>query len=172
MVGVLFTDRADCGAALAAERFDIPVKSLDPKEFPTRMAFDIAAADSIQAHQPDLLVFAGYMRLVDPAFISRYENRMINVHPSILPAFPGADGVRDAMDYGVKVTGVTVHFVTEVMDAGPIILQRTIEIGDGEDEDSVRARMHEVEHQILPEAIRLISQGKVSIQGRKTKVDP
>ena len=171
-IGVLFTDRADSGAALAAGRFDIPVKSLDPKAFPTRMAFDIAAADAIQSHQPDLLVFAGYMRLVDPAFISRYENRMINVHPSILPAFAGADGVRDAMNYGVKVTGATVHFVTEVMDGGPIILQRTIEIGDGENEDSVRARMHEVEHQILPEAIHLISEGKVSIQGRKTKVDP
>lgn len=168
----LFTDKPDCGAAIAAERFDIPVNSLEPKEFATRVAFDVAAADAIEQHRPDLLVFAGYMRLVDPEFISRFKNRMINVHPSLLPAFAGADGVRDALDYGVKIMGVTVHYVTELMDAGPIILQKTIEIGDSEDEESVRARMHEVEHQILPEAIRLISEGKVSIHGRKTKVDP
>jgi len=171
-VGVLFTDRGDCGAVQAAEEFDIPVKSLEPKDFDTRMAFDVAAADAIQQYQPDLLVFAGYMRLVDPAFISRFENRMINVHPSLLPAFAGADGVRDALEYGVKITGATVHFVTEVMDTGPIILQKSFEIRDGEGEELVRARMHEVEHQIMPEAIRLISEGKVSIHGRKTKVDP
>lgn len=118
----------------------------------------------------ELLVFAGYMRLVSDGFIARFRNRMINVHPSLLPAFKGAHAVRDALEYGAKVVGVTVHFVTEDMDAGPIILQDTLAVHEDDTVESLLERVHEVEHRIYPEAVRLFAEGKISVEGRKVHI--
>jgi phosphoribosylglycinamide formyltransferase-1 len=110
----------------------------------------------------ELVVLAGYMQLLTAAFLDRFPRRVINVHPALLPAFPGLDAIGQALDYGVKVFGVTVHFVDEGVDSGPVILQRAVELPDARDREEVHARLRPVEHELLPEAIRLIARGAVS----------
>ena len=110
----------------------------------------------------ELVVLAGYMRLLSGAFLARFPNRVINVHPALLPAFAGLDAIEQALDYGVKVFGVTVHFVDEGVDSGPVILQRAVELPDAVDAESVHDLLRPIEHELLPEAIRLIARGAVS----------
>jgi phosphoribosylglycinamide formyltransferase-1 len=119
--------------------------------------------DWLATRSVELVVLAGYMQLLSPAFLARFPERVINVHPALLPAFPGLDAVQQALAYGVKVFGVTVHFVDDGVDTGPVILQRAIELPDARDPADVHARLHEIEHELLPEAVRLIAQGAVRI---------
>jgi phosphoribosylglycinamide formyltransferase-1 len=123
---------------------------------------DQAMADWLQGHGVQLVVLAGYMQLVTPGFLQRFPNAIINVHPALLPAFPGLRAVEQAIAYGVKVFGVTVHYVDEGVDSGPIILQRAIEIPDARDAGDVQDRLRPIEHELLPEAIRLIARGALS----------
>jgi phosphoribosylglycinamide formyltransferase 1 len=129
--------------------------------FPDRPARDAAMGDWLQEHGADVVVLAGYMQLLDPGFLHRFPARVVNVHPALLPAFPGIHAVEQALDYGVKVFGVTVHFVDEGVDSGPVILQRALELPDVTDADEIRARLHPVEHDLLTSAVALIARGAV-----------
>jgi phosphoribosylglycinamide formyltransferase-1 len=131
-------------------------------DYADREKRDEAMADWIESLDTDLVVLAGYMQLVSPAFVSRFRNRIVNVHPALLPSFPGLDAIGQAIEHGVKVTGVTVHFVDEGTDTGPVISQRAVEVPDG-GRDELEAAIHAVEHEIYPEAIGMIAQGRVRI---------
>lgn len=123
---------------------------------------------AVMEQNPDLIILAGFMRLLSPAFIQRYKNKIINIHPALLPAFPGLHAQKQALEAGVKVTGCTVHYVDEGCDSGPIILQRTEEILDTDDEETLSSRLLHKEHDTLVEAVKLIEENKVVLQGRKT----
>ena len=130
--------------------------------FADREARDAALADWLERHEVDLVVLAGYMQLLSAALIARFENRIVNVHPALLPSFPGLDAIGQALEHGVRVTGVTVHFVDEGVDTGPIILQRPIPIPADRDRAALEQAIHATEHVLLPEAIRMIAAGRVS----------
>ncbi len=127
-----------------------------------REARDSELADWLEEHQVDLVVLAGFMELLGPAFIRRFEGRIVNVHPSLLPAFPGVRPIEEAIDYGVTLGGVTVHFVDEGVDSGPVILQESFELPYPRDIEAIEQRVHEIEHRLLPRAVRLIAAGAVS----------
>jgi phosphoribosylglycinamide formyltransferase 1 len=131
-------------------------------EYPDRAARDRAIADWFDGRRAELVVLAGYMQLVSAEFLARFPGAVINVHPALLPAFPGLDAIEQALRYGVKVFGVTVHFVDDGVDTGPVILQRAIELPDADDPDEVHARLRPLEHELLPEAVRLIARGAVT----------
>ena len=148
--------------------------------FPTgdhddRRARDQALGDWIEGREPDLVVLAGYMQLLSPEFVARFRNRVINVHPALLPAFPGIDAVQQAIDHGSKITGVTVHFVDEGVDSGPIILQRPVPVAPSRDWDETEKAIHATEHALLPETIRMLAAGRVRIDEenpRLVHIDP
>ncbi|MCU0254157.1 MAG: phosphoribosylglycinamide formyltransferase [Acidobacteria bacterium] len=131
-------------------------------DYPDREARDMAMANWIESLDADLVVLAGYMQLVSAGFVARFRNRIVNVHPALLPSFPGLDAIGQAIEHGAKVTGVTVHFVDEGTDTGPVIAQRAVEVPAG-GRDELEARIHAVEHEIYPEAIGMIAQGRVRI---------
>ena len=133
------------------------------RPFPDRVARDAAMADWLERHTVDLVVLAGYMQLLSPAFLSRFTRRVVNVHPALLPAFPGIRAVEQALEYGVKVFGVTVHFVDEGVDTGAIILQRALDLPEATDPEAVRSALRPVEHELLCEAVRLIARDAVRI---------
>lgn len=133
------------------------------EEFPDRRARDLAMADWLDEREVDLVVLAGYMELLEPEFVGRFRDRVINVHPALLPSFPGLDPIERALRHGVKVTGVTVHYVDEGMDSGAIVLQRAVEIDRDAGVGALEKRIHAVEHELLPRAIRLIAAGRVRI---------
>jgi len=132
---------------------------------------DRALARWLRERGVDLVVLAGYMQLLSDEFLEEFPQRVINVHPALLPAFPGLRAVQQALDYGVKVFGVTVHFVDGGVDTGPVILQRAIELPDARTEDEVLARLHPIEHELLPKAVRLIARGAVKVEGRRVVVE-
>jgi phosphoribosylglycinamide formyltransferase 1 len=146
-----------------AERAGVETAVFAVGDHEGREARDAALADWIDARDADLVVLAGFMELLSPAFTRRFEQRVINVHPALLPSFPGLAAIERAVEHGVKVTGVTVHFVDEGVDSGPIILQRPVELAYPADIAEIERRIHEVEHALLPEAIRLIARGSVRL---------
>jgi phosphoribosylglycinamide formyltransferase 1 len=131
---------------------------------------DAEMADWLAERGVDLIVLAGYMELLSPEFVRRFRNRVVNVHPALLPSFPGLDAIGQALEHGVRVTGVTVHFIDEGVDSGPIILQRPVEVPYTRDRSQLEREIHEVEHQLLPEAIRLIAAGDVSVDPENPRV--
>ena len=135
-----------------------------------RVERDAAMADWLADHEIDLIVLAGYMELLSPEFVRRFPNRIVNIHPALLPSFPGLDAVGQALEHGVRVTGVTVHFVDEGIDSGPIILQRPVDVPYTRDRSQLEREIHEVEHQLLPEAIRLIASGAVRVDPANARV--
>jgi phosphoribosylglycinamide formyltransferase 1 len=163
---------SDKAAALALER--ARAAGVDAAAFPAdtygdRPARDQAMADWLARRGTELVVLAGYMQLLSDAFLARFPGRVINVHPALLPAFPGLRAVEQALAYGVKVFGVTVHFVDDGVDTGPVILQRAIELPDARDPDEVLERLHPIEHELLPEAVRLIARGAVAVDPRSPR---
>ncbi|HKH14187.1 MAG TPA: phosphoribosylglycinamide formyltransferase [Solirubrobacterales bacterium] len=135
-----------------------------------RVDRDAAMADWLAEREVDLIVLAGYMELLSPEFVRRFRNRVVNVHPALLPSFPGLDAVGQALEHGVRVTGVTVHFVDEGVDSGPIILQRPVDVPYTRDRSQLEREIHEVEHQLLPEAIRLIAAGAARVDPGNPRV--
>jgi phosphoribosylglycinamide formyltransferase-1 len=133
-------------------------------------AFDRPLADVIVREAVDTVVLAGFMRILGPAFVETFEGRILNVHPALLPAFPGAHAVADALAYGAKVTGVTVHLVDRKVDAGPIVLQRAVDIRDDDDWDTLEERVHDVEHRLLPSAVRALIEERIRVDGRRVRV--
>jgi phosphoribosylglycinamide formyltransferase-1 len=138
----------------------------------SREAFQRALLDCLSAVDPDLILLAGFMRLLSPAIIQSFPGRIMNIHPSLLPSFPGVQAQRQALEYGVKVTGCTVHFVDEGMDTGPIILQEAVPVLEEDDVDSLSARILEVEHRTYVKAIQLFAQGRLEIEGRRVRILP
>jgi phosphoribosylglycinamide formyltransferase 1 len=135
--------------------------------FPSKDAFEDEIIARLRHEHIDLIVLAGFMRILSPKIIKAYKNKIINIHPALLPAFKGGTAIKDAFDYGAKITGVTVHFVDEKTDHGPIILQQPLAIRKHETMDSLEARIHAIEHKLYPKAIRLFLAGKLKISGRK-----
>ena len=170
-VTAVASDRADAPALERAARAEIPTGVFSREDYSDREARDIAMAKWLgEERGVELVVLAGYMKLLTLPFLRDFPHRVINVHPALLPAFPGLDPIRDAVDYGVKVFGVTVHFVDGGVDSGPVILQRAIDLPDAGDRDEVHDLLRPIEHELLTEAIRLIARGAVEVEGRRVRV--
>jgi phosphoribosylglycinamide formyltransferase 1 len=157
------SDKSAAGALERARRAGVETGVFPREEFADRGARDAAMAEWIEARGADLVVLAGYMQLLSPAFVARFSNRVVNIHPALLPAFPGLDAIAQALDAGVETTGVTVHFVDEGVDTGPPILQREVAVPDRRSRAALEEAIHAVEHELYPEAIRMIAAGRVSI---------
>ncbi len=157
------SDKPDARALQRAAAAGVPARVFEARAFPDRRARDLAMADWLQAAGAELVVLAGYMQILDPGFLARFPQRVINVHPTLLPAFPGIGSVQQAIDYGVKVIGVTVHFVDEGVDTGAIIAQRAIPMPEGADAATAMAALRPLEHALLPEVVRLIARGAVRV---------
>ncbi|HEY1523551.1 MAG TPA: phosphoribosylglycinamide formyltransferase [Solirubrobacteraceae bacterium] len=157
------SDKAEAPALARADRAGVATRTFPAADFSGRAERDLALADWLTARDVELVVLAGYMQLLSGAFLDRFRQRVINVHPALLPAFPGLRAVEQAVERGVRVFGVTVHFVDEGVDTGPIILQRATEIPDAQDPDSVLEQLQPIEHELLPEAVRLIAAGAVHV---------
>lgn len=157
----------DCRAAKIAADAGIPSYTVRLGEFPDRDAWDTALAEATAAHQPDLVVSAGFMKILGAQFLSRFPGRVINTHPALLPAFPGAHAVPDALAYGVKVTGCTVHVVDAGVDTGPILAQQAVEVRDDDDEETLHERIKVVERRLLVDVLAALSTRGVTWSGRK-----
>jgi phosphoribosylglycinamide formyltransferase-1 len=155
------SDKPDAGALERAEATGVATRVFPRDDFADRVARDAAIADWLGSLGVELVVLAGYMALLDAGFIARFRDRIVNVHPALLPAFPGVRAIEQAVDYGVRVFGVTVHLVDEGVDTGPIILQGAIEIPDASDPDAVHDALRPLEHRLLCEAVRLLARGAV-----------
>ena len=169
-IALVVSDNKDAFALKRARKARIETFVLNPKHFDTREAFDGEIVKKLRKEKVSLVILAGYMRLLSGYFINEYTNRIVNIHPSLLPSFKGTHGIKDALKYGVKVTGPTVHFVDEKLDHGPIILQRAIEVKDDDTEESLLERVHRAEHEIYPEAIKLFVEGRLKIIGRRVVI--
>lgn len=166
IAAVLSNSTTAAGLAWAAER-GIATDSLNHKDFPSRLAFDQAMMEKIDAYQPDLVVLAGFMRILTPEFCAHYSNRLINIHPSILPAFTGLHTHERALEAGCRVAGCTIHFVTPELDCGPIISQGIVPILDGDTPDDIAARVLTVEHRLFPQAVADFVAGRLKIEGNR-----
>jgi len=153
------SDKPQAQALERARAAGVPARAFPADAYPDRAARDAAIADWLAEAGVELVVLAGYMQLVGPEFLARFPDRVLNVHPALLPAFPGLDAIGQALAYGVKVFGVTVHLVDEGVDTGPIVLQAAVELPDATDRDQVLAALRPLEHRLLPEAVRLIARG-------------
>jgi len=169
-VAVVVSDRAGARALERARDRGIPAVFLDPARSAGRDAFGRALLAVLAEHAVDVVVLAGFMRILAPEVVRAYEGRMLNVHPALLPAFPGAHAVADALAWGARVTGVTIHLVDEEVDHGPIVFQEAVTIRDGDDVDSLAERIHEVEHRLLPGAVRALAEGRLRVDGRRVSV--
>lgn len=169
-ISVVISDRGQAYALTRAKRAGIPTCVVRLKDFPNRNAFDAEISRIIDKHEVGLIVLAGFMKLFQPAFVQKYRNRIVNIHPALLPAFPGAHPVSDTLAYGVKISGVTVHFVDEGVDSGPIIAQASVPVYDNDDEKSLHARIQIEEHRLYPQVIKRYAEGKLEVVGRKVVV--
>jgi phosphoribosylglycinamide formyltransferase-1 len=169
-IELLVCDRPQAYVIERAKQANVPVFTFRPKEYTSREDYEALILDELAAHKIDLIVMAGYMRIITNTLVEPWYGRMINIHPSLLPSFPGIKAITQAHEYGVKLTGVTVHYVDGGLDSGPIIAQISLEIREGESEDSLTRRIQAVEHELLPQVIGWLSAGKVSLQGRFVSV--
>jgi phosphoribosylglycinamide formyltransferase-1 len=169
IVGVI-SNRADAGGLAIAGARGVRTSVVSHRQFATREAFDAALIDVIDRHAPDLVVLAGFMRILTPSFVAHYSGRLINIHPSLLPAFPGLDTHRRALEAGVKIHGCTVHFVTDALDHGPIIAQAAVPVLDDDDEATLAARVLAEEHRIFPDAVRKFCERRLVIANGRVRV--
>lgn len=165
-LGILITDKAGIKACDLAEDFGMKYYVIDPKKFSSREDHELEMISVLEKHKTGLIVAAGYMRLLTPVFVKRFRHRIINIHPALLPAFPGTRSQRQAFEYGVKVAGCTAHFIDEGTDTGPIIAQSAIIVFDTDDENSLSARILKEEHKILSHAVNLFCENKLTVNGR------
>ena len=164
------SDKPEAQALERARSAGIETAAFPSAEHSDREARDGAMGDWLEAQVVELVVLAGYMQLLSPAFVQRFARRLINVHPALLPSFTGLDAIGQALDYGVRVTGVTVHFVDEGVDTGPVLLQRAVTVPPSRNRDELEETIHAVEHELLPEAIRLIASGRVSFDDQEPRI--
>lgn len=162
-IGVVVSSRPDAYGLRRAQAAGIPTVALNRDVYADRTAADERIVAALKEHGCSYVIMAGYMRMVTPVVLDAYPNRVVNLHPALLPAFQGAHAIDEAFERGVKVTGVTVHFANEEYDRGPIIAQRAVEVAEGEALEALEARIHEVEHRVLPEVVQWIAEGRVSV---------
>jgi phosphoribosylglycinamide formyltransferase-1 len=167
---VLVTDRPDARAVDLARAHGIEPLVLDAREYPGRDAHEKAVIGALEERGVGLVCLAGYMRLLSGAFVGHFEGRLLNIHPSLLPAFPGLHAQRQALRHGVKVAGATVHFVDEGVDTGPIVLQAAVPVSEDDTEEALSERILAEEHRIYPEAVRLFAEGRLSLEGRRVRI--
>ncbi|TLM72993.1 MAG: phosphoribosylglycinamide formyltransferase [Actinobacteria bacterium] len=153
-----------------ARKAHIDAVFVDRTAYTTMAEYNLTIRDVLKAHEVDYVVMAGYMRLLGREVLAEYPMRVLNIHPALLPSFPGASGLHDAWEYGVKVTGVTVHFADERFDAGPVIAQEAVEIREDDTIESVEARIHEAEYRLYPRALQWLAEGRVSVEGRRVRI--
>jgi phosphoribosylglycinamide formyltransferase-1 len=170
-IQIVLSNRADAYGLTRAKNHGISTEVLDHKQFRSREAFDQKVVDLLNARSVELVVLAGFMRLLSPVFVKAYSNRIMNIHPALLPSFPGLNVQKKAVEHGVRFSGCTVHFVNEECDEGPIIIQAVVPVFPDDTEQSVAARILQQEHRIYPRAIQLYSEGRLHVQGRKVFVD-
>lgn len=166
-IATVISNRAGAPGIQRAREWGYDAHVLDHHQYPNRAAHESEVRKILDEARPDIVVMAGYMRLLSPTFVGAWMNRIVNIHPSLLPSFPGVDAQAQALAHGVKVTGCTVHFVDEGLDAGPIIVQRTVEVRDDDSVETLSARILEQEHIAYVEALRLLATGNYVIEGRR-----
>jgi len=173
-IALVLSNKKDAVALERARKHGLTDIFLDPKPFAgqpdSREAYDRAILDVLRKHDVELVLLAGYMKIVTSVLISAYENRMMNIHPSLLPSFPGLDVQKKAIEHGVKLSGCTVHFVTEGVDEGPIIIQAAVPVLDGDTPETLAARILVEEHKIYPKAVQLYAEGRLKVDGRVVRV--
>ncbi|QOX79171.1 phosphoribosylglycinamide formyltransferase [Trichlorobacter lovleyi] len=163
----LISNKSDAFALERARKHNIKIVVLDHKAYPDRQAYDTALVELLRQHEVDLVILAGFMRLLSPIMIDAFPNAIMNIHPALLPAFPGLDAQQQAFDYGVRYTGCTVHFVDKGTDTGPIILQSVVPVLGSDTIESLTQRIHGEEHRTYVEAVRLFCAGRLKVEGRK-----
>ncbi|MCH7928577.1 MAG: phosphoribosylglycinamide formyltransferase [Candidatus Dadabacteria bacterium] len=166
-IALVISNKPDVYAIKRAQSNNIPVEIINNKNFEIREEFERQLIKSLDSRGIELIVLAGFMRVLTPLFVRHYKNRIINIHPALLPSFPGVDAAKQALEYGVKYSGCTVHFVDDGVDTGPIILQAIVSIEDSDTEQTLLERIHKEEHRVFPEAVRLFCEGKIKIEGRR-----
>jgi len=169
-IAVVISNLDDAYGLVRARRHGLSAVFVDPGSFPDRAAYDRELIRVLEENDVELVVLAGYMLLVGKEFVEAFRNRIMNIHPALLPSFPGTSGVADALAYGVKVTGVTVHFVDEGLDTGPIIVQEAVPVLPGDTVETLHQRIHEVEYRLYPQAIQYFGEGRLRVEGRRTYV--
>ena len=170
-IEVVLSNRADAFGLVRAKDHGIPSEVLDHKSFPSREAYDQAIVDLLRARGVKLVALAGFMRLLSPVFVAAFSNRIMNIHPALLPCFPGLHVQKKALEHGVRFSGCTVHFVNEECDEGPIIIQAVVRVFPDDTEEQLAERILKQEHRIYPRAIQLYAQGRLHVVGRKVLVD-
>ncbi len=170
VLAVVISNKAEAPALERARKHGVPALFLDPKATPGREAYDAVILEHLRKHDVRLVALAGYMKIVTRVIIDAYAHRIMNIHPSLLPAFPGLAAQQQALDWGAKVSGCTVHFVEEGVDTGPIIQQAVVPVLEGDTAESLEARILQQEHRIYPEAIQLFAEGRLAIEGRRVLV--
>lgn len=169
-IAVVVSDTPDAYALTRAKNAGIKTAVVKREGYKTKQEFENRILQELEKERIDLICLAGFMRMLSHSFVKRYKNKILNIHPALLPSFKGTSGVKDVLDYGVKVTGPTVHFVDEEMDHGPIILQRAVSVSDDDTEETLAQKIHQQEHEIYPEAIRLFVEGKLKVEGRHVRI--
>ena len=169
-VVLVVADRPGAFGLERAHRSGVDTAVARPADHPDRAAYDLALRDLVAAARPDVVCLAGFMRILGPSFVRAFPDRIVNTHPSLLPAFRGAHAVRDALAYGVTVTGCTVHLVDEEVDHGPVLFQAAVSIEPGDDEDHLHERIKREERRLLPVAVRLLAEGRVRVEGRQARL--
>jgi len=173
-VKVVISNKAMAAGLERGKERGIQAEFIDPKPFAEennpREAYDLAVAKALQEHGVECVALAGYMRIVTPALIRMFPSKILNIHPSLLPSFPGLDAQRQALEWGAKVSGCSVHFVTEGVDEGPIICQKAVAINEDDTVETLSARILEQEHQLYPQALQLMAQGRLQVEGRSVRI--
>jgi phosphoribosylglycinamide formyltransferase-1 len=170
-IKVVLSNKADAYGLVRAKSHEILTEILDHKEFSSREAYDRAIVNLLRAHGVELVVLAGFMRLLSPVFVKAYSNRIMNIHPALLPSFPGLNVQKKAVEHGVRFSGCTVHFVNEECDEGPVIIQAVVPVFADDTEDTLAARILKEEHRVYPRAIQLYAEGRLRVDGRRVIVD-
>lgn len=170
-IQLVLSNKSDAYGLVRARNHGITTDVLDHKSFPSREAYDQAVVDLLRSREVELVVLAGFMRLLSPVFVKAYSNRIMNIHPALLPAFPGLHVQKKAVEHGVRFAGCTVHFVNEECDEGPIIIQAVVPVYSDDTEATLAARILEQEHRIYPRAIQLFAEGRLTVVGRRVLVD-
>jgi phosphoribosylglycinamide formyltransferase 1 len=170
VVAVVISDTPGVGALKKAENYGIPSVVIERNQYKGRAAFEAAIVQAVEDRQVEVLALAGFMRILSGGFISRFPQRIVNIHPALLPAFPGLDAQAQALAYGVKVAGCTVHFVDEGTDTGPIILQEAVPIWENDTEETLAQRILAAEHITYPRALQLLAEGRLTVEGRRVRI--
>ena len=170
IIKIVISNNPDAYGITRAKKHGIPVVVLKNGDFKNKEAFDLELIRILKNNYVDLVILAGFMRIITPALLNAFPQKIMNIHPALLPSFPGIHGQKQALDYGVKLSGCTVHFVDEGVDTGPIIIQSAVQVFDDDTEETLAERILKEEHKIYPQAIQLFSEGKIEIKGRKVRI--